>query len=136
MRRFYFQRDTDVSGTSGEGRVVDGVQFRDGTVVIRWLTEYSSTTVWRSIEEAEFIHGHGDATRVVWIDAEHEPEGDLEQAVAGFAAYEPPPSPAQVVAAYFHELSGLGVPRELAEDLARDLGEEINAGRVPAGGRS
>ena len=30
MRRFYFDRQTDVSGTSGTGAVVEGVQFGDG----------------------------------------------------------------------------------------------------------
>jgi len=68
MRRFYLQRDVDVSGVSGEGRVADGVQFEDGTMVIRWLGDRPSTVVWNSFFDAMQVHGHGGATRFVWID--------------------------------------------------------------------
>ena len=68
MRRFQLQRDHDVSGISGTGIVADGVEFPDGTTVIRWRGERQSTVVWPSIEDVEAIHGHGGATRIVWID--------------------------------------------------------------------
>lgn len=69
--RFKLQRGVDVSGASGTGHVADGVEFPDGTAVIRWRTEYRSTAVYDSVSELEIIHGHAGATRVVWID---EPE--------------------------------------------------------------
>lgn len=61
-RRFYLQRDTDVTGASGIGRVADGVLWPDGTVSVHW----------DRLEDAEAVHGHGGATRIVWIDSQVE----------------------------------------------------------------
>jgi hypothetical protein len=70
MRRFFFDRTTDVSGTSGTGPVAEGVQFSDGRVALRWVTSDmpSSTVLYDSIDDAITIHGHGGGTEVVWID--------------------------------------------------------------------
>lgn len=69
MRRFHLQRDTDVSGVSGTGKVAEGVLFSDGAVALRWVTgDYRSTVCWCSIRGVEAIHGHGGATRIVWDD--------------------------------------------------------------------
>lgn len=70
MRRFYFDRTNDVSGTSGTGTVAEGVQFSDGRVALRWITDDKpgSTVIYDSIDDAQAIHGHGDGTKVVWID--------------------------------------------------------------------
>lgn len=70
MRRFYLDRSEDVSGTSGTGAVVEGVEFSDGSVALRWLTHLSSWAHYRSIEECVEIHGHGGATNLVWVDEE------------------------------------------------------------------
>lgn len=70
MRRFYFDRQTDVSGTSGTGAVVEGVQFSDGTVVLRWLTYLSSISIYKSIEDCIEIHGHDGSTNLHWVDDE------------------------------------------------------------------
>lgn len=67
MRTFHLQRDEDVSGISGTGRVAEGVEFSDGTVVIRWTAgDRHSTVVWSDMAGVEAIHGHGGATRIVW----------------------------------------------------------------------
>lgn len=68
MRRFELRRGVDVSGVSGTGVVAQGVEFDDGTVAIRWLTEYRSTVVWANIVDAMRVHGHGGNTRLIWID--------------------------------------------------------------------
>lgn len=68
MRRFQLARDHDVSGISGTGTVADGVEFPDGTCVIRWRGQRQSTVVWPSAEDVEAIHGHGGATRIEWLD--------------------------------------------------------------------
>lgn len=66
-RRFHLERDVDVSGISGTGIVAEGIEFTDGTTVIRWVTgDHRSTVVWPSIAAVEAIHGHGGATRIVW----------------------------------------------------------------------
>ena len=82
-RRFTIQRDVDVTGLSGTGPVADGVQFPDGTTVVRWRElpddheHYrrgvrATTVVFESARAVEALHGHGGATRLVW----HDPEGD------------------------------------------------------------
>jgi hypothetical protein len=67
-RRFHLQRDTDVSGVSGTGRVADGVLWPDGTVSLRWIGARPSVVFWDRLEDAEAVHGHGGATRIVWDD--------------------------------------------------------------------
>ncbi|MEU1086370.1 hypothetical protein ACFYPN_22835 [Streptomyces sp. NPDC005576] len=69
-RRFHLQRNDDVTGASGTGRVADGVQWPDGTVTVRWRRERASTVNWDCIEDAEAIHGHQGATVIVWDDPE------------------------------------------------------------------
>lgn len=69
--RFHLQRNEDITGASGTGRVADGVKFDDGTVVIRWIHEYASTVVWsgpNGIDAVERIHGHDGKTVIVWHD--------------------------------------------------------------------
>lgn len=68
MRRFYLDRQTDVSGTSGTGAVVEGVQLSNGQCVVRWLTYLSSLSVYQSIEDVVAIHGHNGSTSLHWYD--------------------------------------------------------------------
>lgn len=74
-RRFHLVRDIDETGTSGVGTVVEGLEFTDGTVALRWLTATTSTAIYASIADVETIHGHGGKTRVEWIDDQPEPGG-------------------------------------------------------------
>jgi hypothetical protein len=69
-RPFELHRDTDVSGVSGTGVVAEGVAFSDGTVALRWLSDWPTSVVFhdRGVEAVEAIHGHGGATRIVWAD--------------------------------------------------------------------
>lgn len=66
--RFWLVRIVDVSGTSGTGRVAQGVQFLDGVCVMRWLTERRSTCTYETMEDLIAIHGHQGSTIVEWID--------------------------------------------------------------------
>ena len=70
FRRFYLQRHEDPTGVSGVGHVAEGVQFSDGSCVLNWLTQTSSTGLYDSIADIVEIHGHGGATTVQWIDPE------------------------------------------------------------------
>jgi hypothetical protein len=63
---FWLFRERDATGVSGIGIVAEGVQFTDGTCVLRWLTDTTSTAVYRSIADVHSIHGHGGLTRVLW----------------------------------------------------------------------
>ena len=60
--RLLLWRTTDVSGVSGTGKVAEGVRFSDGTVVLRWLGDVKSTTVYANLQEAIRIHEHGGAS--------------------------------------------------------------------------
>ena len=69
MRSFVLRRKHDVSGVSGTGDVAEGVEFSDGTVALRWLSEWPTSVVFhdRGIEAVEAIHGHGGNTEIVFI---------------------------------------------------------------------
>ncbi|MFE9736147.1 hypothetical protein ACFYO9_37475 [Streptomyces sp. NPDC005863] len=69
-RRFHLQRDHDVTGVSGTGRVAEGTLWSDGTASVRWLGDRPSTVAWDNIADAEHVHGHGGHTHIVWDDPE------------------------------------------------------------------
>lgn len=65
MKYFYLQRVEDVSGTSGIGRVAEGVEFSSGQCCLKWLTNVSSIAIYDSIKDVEAIHGHEGKTKVI-----------------------------------------------------------------------
>jgi len=69
-RRFELHRITDITGVSGTGVVADGVVFPDGVVALRWRSDWPTSVVFhdRGIESVQAVHGHGGATRIVWLD--------------------------------------------------------------------
>lgn len=77
-RRFQLVRHADVTGISGTGVVAEGVQFTDGTVVVRWLKTGTTrpehvkptTVVHDDIASVIGLHGHGGATVVEWLDTD------------------------------------------------------------------
>jgi len=77
MHCFELHRDADVSGLSGTGVVADGVEFADGTTVVRWREvdgpNYdrgvrATTVIFPDIRAVEALHGHNGSTRIVWVD--------------------------------------------------------------------
>lgn len=70
LRRFHLVRDVDLTGVSGTGIVAGGVRFPTGWVALSWFTEVTSVAFYPSIAAIERIHGHGGATRIVWLDEE------------------------------------------------------------------
>jgi hypothetical protein len=70
-RRFELHREVDPTGISGTGLVAEGVEFRDGTVVVRWLpssTAEPTTVIHPRIANVQALHGHNGSSRIVWID--------------------------------------------------------------------
>lgn len=71
-RRFILERQTDISGVSGTGVVVEGCQFSDGAVVVHWLGRWPTTTVFHTLDAAmeavDAIHGHDGTTLTRWVD--------------------------------------------------------------------
>lgn len=68
LRTFHFERTEDVNGVSGVGRVAEGIEFSDGTIVVHWLSHTPSTNIYHNAKQVEAIHGHGGRTRLVWHD--------------------------------------------------------------------
>jgi hypothetical protein len=68
LRRFHLERAKDISGVSGCGAVAFGVMFDDGQIALHWEGAHSSINIYRSLEDVEFIHSHGDCTKIVWDD--------------------------------------------------------------------
>tara|TARA_R110002096_G_scaffold406595_1_gene604915 strand:- start:643 stop:915 length:273 start_codon:yes stop_codon:yes gene_type:complete len=68
MRRFRVKRVEDESGVSGTGLVAEGVEFDDGFVAMRWLSNKASVTIFANIKHLKDLHGHGGKTKVVWVD--------------------------------------------------------------------
>lgn len=67
VRLFELHRDRDETGVSGTGVVVEGVEFTDGTIALRWCSDTASTGIYAGIDDAMTIHGHNGATRLVWL---------------------------------------------------------------------
>jgi hypothetical protein len=75
VRAFNLVRNTDVTGISGTGVVAEGVEFSDGTTVLRWLPAGTArpdhvrptTVIHDSIESVIGLHGHDGATRVQYL---------------------------------------------------------------------
>lgn len=54
---------------SGVTKDYEGVVFSDGTVVIRWCTEYRSHSVWDCYADFYQVHGHPEyGTVIKWLD--------------------------------------------------------------------
>lgn len=68
MRTFHLWRHTDISDVSGVGKVAEGVQFSDGQCAMRWLSGRPTTTLYDSVDDLIYIHGHGGATELRWDD--------------------------------------------------------------------
>lgn len=61
---------------SGETPDYEGVIFTDGTVVLRWLTEFRSHSVWARWGDFYQVHGHPEyGTRIVFADGGEAPDG-------------------------------------------------------------
>jgi len=69
VRLFNLVRSEDKSGVSGTGVVAEGVEFSDGSCVMRWLSDKTSTAIYASVERLISIHGHEGATRVQYADS-------------------------------------------------------------------
>ncbi|MFB9991941.1 hypothetical protein ACFFLM_08190 [Deinococcus oregonensis] len=55
-RRFTILRETDATGVSGTGRVLDGVIFHTGQVVVCWRSEHRSITVFENWDAFAGVH--------------------------------------------------------------------------------
>lgn len=72
MRRFYLQREVDRTGTSGTGRVAEGVVFACGRVAMTWLSHYGCVSMYDNIQVVIALHGHEGSTKCVYLDVDSE----------------------------------------------------------------
>lgn len=68
MRKFYLNREEDVSGVSGTGRIAEGVLLNNGWVALEWNSPHKCVEIWQSLAEMETVHGHGGKTQVIWLN--------------------------------------------------------------------
>lgn len=66
MKMFHLHRISDETGKSGEGIVAEGVEFTDGKVAMRWMSNYPSWTLFDDMKSLETIHGHEGKTAIIW----------------------------------------------------------------------
>ena len=59
FKKFYLNRLIDESGMSGLGKVAEGIITPNGMAVMWWLVKPHSVQMYQSIEDLEWIHGHG-----------------------------------------------------------------------------
>lgn len=64
MRTFKLIRLEDISGVSGVGEVVEGVEFTDGQCALSWLGKYHSVEIHPSIKQVMEVHGHNGKTQI------------------------------------------------------------------------
>ena len=84
MKRFYLDRANDETGVSGTGFIAEGVELRDGRVVLCWLGNFRSTILYDNIEAVVKVHGHGGKTVVIYVDDAHfEPENKFVKPKTG-----------------------------------------------------
>lgn len=106
LRRFVLRRYTDPTGISGAGDIAQGALFpptsyeagrgagpEDGTVALRWLTEWPTSVVFhdRGLASVRAVHGHAGATRIVFLDPPSPAQGtygygDYQGAMADLGA--------------------------------------------------
>lgn len=65
--KFILRRKVDVSGISGTGDVAEGIQFTDGTCVLRWKGNKPSTAIYNSIDDLKKIHEHAGSSEIIWL---------------------------------------------------------------------
>ncbi len=66
--------------------MVEGVEFTNGWVALRWLSAKSSICFYQSLEEVRAIHGHGGKTELIIHD--FEPLGRKERSPTGERRFE------------------------------------------------
>lgn len=90
MKAFCMIRNEDESGTSGTGKVLEGVEFSTGKVAICWCsqkTPVSSTTVFDSFDEFKRIHidqHPTNGTEIMWYKIEERKQKPKEVEDIGY----------------------------------------------------
>lgn len=71
MKTFIMIRTNDETGVSGTGKVLEGAQFSNGQVVVRWISDNSATNIYKNFDSFVNIHilSHPtNGTKIIWCD--------------------------------------------------------------------
>jgi hypothetical protein len=81
-RLFKLTRMKDGKNISGVGKVVEGVVFPDGKVVIQWQTERSSIAIFNNLEDFQMVHAKPiyQENQFDWIEG-YEPTIEVDRAL-------------------------------------------------------
>ena len=78
MRFLLIQKDI----IAGSGEVAEGVEFSDGSVVLRWLVTASTragikamTEIHQDIGSVMIMHGHDGERTLFWLDSQRRAQG-------------------------------------------------------------
>lgn len=72
-RLFTIMREADATGISGTGRVLDGVIFHTGQVVVCWRSAFGSITIFENWDAFASVHlkAHPEnRANIVFLDGE------------------------------------------------------------------
>ena len=75
-RCFTIHRESDATGVSGTGRVLDGVIFHTGQVVVCWYSENQSVTIfdnWTAFENVHLKAHPENRSRIHFFEVHEEP---------------------------------------------------------------
>lgn len=78
-RLFQVTRFKDGKSISGTGKVIQGVVFPDGKVVIQWQTDNSSIAIFKNLEEFQRVHvkpNYEGENEFAWIEG-YEPADEV-----------------------------------------------------------
>ena len=87
MKLFHLYRVEDISGVSGTGPVVEGVEFTNGWCALRWITDKSSVCFYQSLSDVRKVHGHGGRTELVVHDFEPQRDRSNPESTAEFEIF-------------------------------------------------
>lgn len=70
IRTFHVIRSEDETGVSGTGRIMEGIEFPSGRVVVEWQAPYQTLGIYSSFAEFSQIHidSHPSKSEVIFDD--------------------------------------------------------------------
>jgi hypothetical protein len=81
-------RHRDGKNLSGTGKVIEGVVFPDGKVVIQWQTDTSSIAIFKNLREFQAVHVKEifNENEFIWIEG-YKPTDEIDGVLDEVTAY-------------------------------------------------
>ena len=65
MKRVYLLRHEDLHGHSGLGTVAEGFIAHSGRVILTWLSEWETETIFKDVKTLKRLHSHEGRTEII-----------------------------------------------------------------------